>query len=363
MRLGYGARAASKALLTVLLGMTISLACPAEEYFEKYGLSPASAPLDLGIQPLGYPSGVLSAVMHHDRILKKALINTGTPLQMHAFRRGADMVKLLDDKYLDAGLLGDMPTILAAASGNIWIIGLVKQTSSAIVAKGDNQVRNLAGKRIAYVENSSAHLTLLQGLSSAGLKETDVKLVAMGVDAMPEALERGEIDAFAAWEPGPTIALNNSDKNRIVFRGRNSDYFVIERDFAKRAPQATDALIASYLRAIEWMRRSQRNIEKAATWAKADAEALSGQPSALPIAQIVAITRQALLNVPSAPAILATPNSPPPLKAEFEYLKEQKKIPADSQWKTVETALSFDGLARVITHRRKFQISTFDYED
>lgn len=363
MKLKCGARAASKALFAGLLGVIINVACPAEEYFEKYGLSPASAPLDLGIQPLGYPSGVLSAVMRHDRILKKALINSGHPLQMHAFRRGADMVKLLADQRLEAGLLGDMPTILAAASGNVWIIGLVKQTSTAIVAKGDNQVRGLAGKRIAYVDTSSAHHTLLQGLSSAGLKETDVKLVTMGVEAMPEALARGEIDAFAAWEPGPAIALGNSDKNRIVFRGRSSDYFVIERDFAKRAPQATEALIAGYLRAIEWMRRSQTNIEKAAIWAKDDAEALSGKPSTLPIAQIVAITRRELLNVPSAPAILVAPNSSPPLKTEFEFLKEQKKIPAGGQWENVESALSFDGLARIMADMRKFQISRFDYED
>jgi hypothetical protein len=122
-------------------------------------------------------------------------------------------------------------------------------------------------------------------------------------------------------------------------------------------------LIDGYLRAIDWMRRSQKNIEKAAVWAKADAEALSGKPSTLPIAQIVAITRRELLNVPSAPAILAAPNGPPPLNTEFEFLKEQKKIPAGGQWVNVESALSFDGLARVMAELRKFQVSSFDYED
>ena len=136
MSLGLVIPVARKALIAGFLGLMLSGICPAEEYFDKYGLSPASAPLDLGIQPLGYPSGLISAVMQHDRILKDALIKAGHPLQAHAFRRGADMVKPLADKRLEAGLLGDMPTILAAASGSIWIVGLVKQTSTAIVARG-----------------------------------------------------------------------------------------------------------------------------------------------------------------------------------------------------------------------------------
>ncbi|HSG24271.1 MAG TPA: ABC transporter substrate-binding protein [Azonexus sp.] len=363
MSLGRVVLVARKALIAGFFGVLWAASCTAEEYFDKYGLAPASAPLDLGIQPLGYPSGLISAVMHHDRILKNALIKAGHPLQTHAFRRGADMVKPLADRRLEAGLLGDMPTILAAASGSIWIVGLVKQTSTAIVAKGGTTVRGLAGKRIAYVETSSAHHTLLQGLSSAGLKESEVKLVTMGIDAMPEALERGEIDAFAAWEPGPSVALGNSEKNSIVFRGQSTDYFVIERNFATNSPEASDALIAGYVRAIEWMRRSQKNIELAARWANADAEALSGKPGTLPVAQIVAITRREILNVPSAPAILTNPNAAPPLKTEFDFLNGQKKIPASGQWKNVETALSFNGLARIMAENRKFQLSTFDYAE
>jgi hypothetical protein len=151
-------------------------------------------------------------------------------------------------------------------------------------------------------------------------------------------------------------------KNSIVFRGLSSDYFVIERSFAQRSPEASDALIAGYLRAIEWMRRSQKNIELAAAWTKADAEQLTGKPGTLPIAQIVAITRREILNVPSAPAILSNPNAPP-LKTEFDFLSGQKKIPANGLWKNVETALSFNGLARIMAEKRKFQINTFDYAE
>jgi sulfonate transport system substrate-binding protein len=333
-----------------------------EEYFDRYGLSASSSAVDLGIQPLGYPSGVISAVMRHDRILRKALADMRQPLKVHAFLRGADMVALLADRRLEAALLGDMPTILAASTGNVWIVGLVKQTSSAVVAKGDVHVKGLAGKRIGYVAASSAHHTLLQGLASAGLGEHQVKLVALRVDDMPAALERGEIDAFVAWEPGPSIALGKSEKNHIVFRGLSTDYFVVEREFAKRSPEAAHHVIAGFLRAIEWMRRSQGNAEKAARWAIVDTQAFSGKRPPLSVAQVVAITRREILNIPSAPTIPITPGAMP-LKDEFQFLAKLGKLPAEARLENVEASFRFDGLARVIAEPGKFRVGDFDYEE
>ncbi len=331
-------------------------------YFDAYGLAPDSPAVDLGVQPLGYPSGVISTVMRHDRILQKTLSDARLPLKMHPFQRGADIVGLLGERRLEAGLLGDMPTLLTASVGQVWIVGLVKQTSTAIVAKGGAQVNSLAGKRIGYVEVSSAHHTLLQGLASAGLDESQVKMVPVRVDEMPEALERGDIDAFAAWEPAPSLALARNGANRIVFRGLSSDFFVIERAFAKRHPEAALQLVAGFLRAIEWMQRSQRNVEKAANWALAEAQAFSGKATGLSAGQIVAITRREILDIPSAPAIPMGPNNTP-LKTEFQFLSKLSKLPAGARWEQVESAFGYDGLARVLGDARKYQIATFDYDD
>lgn len=338
----------------------------AADYFDSYGLRPASLPLDFGVHPLGYPSGVISAVMARDRILAKALEQAGRPIKQHPFRRGADMLPLLADGRLEAALLGDMPTLLAAAEGRVWIAGLVKQSSTAIVAKGDQQLRDLRGKRIAYVEASSAHLILLQGLAAAGIEPAQVKLVSMGISEMPAALERGEIDAFAAWEPAPTIALAKDNKNHIVFRGHSSAYFVIQREFAQQTPQAAQLLLAGYLRALEWMRLSQLNLERASKWALADTQAFADTPaSASPpvtVAQIAAITKREILNVPSAPVILFGPGAAP-LRKEFEFLSKLGKLPAGAKWSEVQAALSYPVLAQVQAQARAFAVRSFDYGD
>lgn len=341
-----------------------ALALPAHvrsaDYFDQYGLVAASPEIDLGTQPLGYPSGVISAVMQRDQIMAQALSKLGTPLKTYPFRRGADMLALIADQRLEAGLLGDVPTILAAANGSASIVGLVKQTSTSIIAKGETQVRELAGKRIAYVETSSAHHTLLQGLRTAGLSEADVKLVPMRVDEMPDALEAGKIDAFAAWEPAPTIALARSNNNRTVFRGLSSDYFVINRAFEKRAPESANVLIAGLLRAVEWMRRSQKNAELAARWAIADAQAFSTVAADVPLSQVVAITRREILNIPSAPAIIISADDPP-LLSEYKFLKAKGKIPDGGSWENIAAALTSDRLTKVMSESNRYQISTFNY--
>jgi ABC-type nitrate/sulfonate/bicarbonate transport system substrate-binding protein len=348
------------ATLSFLLSLFAPLPAQAAEYYDQYNLAPASPELDLGIQPHGYPSGVVSAVMRRDRLMLNALARLSTPLKTHPFQRGADMLPLLADQRLEAGLLGDVPTILAAAQGDVWIVGLVKQTSTSIVAKEFTQVRQLAGKRIGYVETSSAHHTLLQGLSSAGLSESDVKLVALRIDEMPDALEAKQIDAFAAWEPAPTAALANNPQNRTVFRGLSSDYFVISRRFEQRSPEAARILIAGFVRAIEFMRRSQKNAEAAANWAIADAQAFAPKANTIATAQVVAITRRELLNIPSAPAIVA-PVGGTVLQSEFKFLQARGKLGNSGKWENIAASLAYDGLAKVMGEQRRYEINSFDY--
>lgn len=350
-------------LLSFVLALCNLAHADAPPYYAAYGLVPGSSEVDMGTQPLGYPAGLLTAVLAHDAILREKLQALGNPLRPHPFRRGADMLPLFEDNRLQVGLMGDMPTLMAAASGSVLIVGLAKQSPTAIVARDQTQLRSLKGKRIAYVAASSAHQTLLQGLSSAEMTENDVSLIAMGVDLMPDALQRGEIDAFAAWEPAPSIALAKSPGNRIVFRGTSSDYFVVSKAFAQRSPAAVDAVVAAYVRAFEWLRLSQKNLEQAARWARTEAESFSGRQSELPIDKIVAITRRDILNVPSAPTIITNPKAPPPLFSEFEFLKRLGKISAKQNWDSVASALNNDILQRVITNPRQHETNRFDYRD
>lgn len=356
-------KAARRVLPWLWLAVCTGTFAETAPYYASYELVKDSPSVDVGIQPLGYPSGVLTATLRHDGILREKLTSLGHSLQLHPFRRGADMLNLLADNRLEAGLLGDMPTLLAAAQGHIVIVGLAKQSPTAIVAGRQTTLKDLRGKRIAFVEASSAHQTLLQGLFAAGLSESDVRLVPLGVEKMPGALKRGEIDAFAAWEPAPSLALADDPGNRVVFRGISSDYFVVSSHFAERSPAAVDALVAAYIRAFEWLRLSQKNLERAARWAQGEAKSFSGEASDLPLAKIADITRRDIINIPSAPSIIHNTKGSPPLFGEFEFLKRLGKLPVNADWQLVTKAVNSDVLSRVVTHPRQHETSRFDYRD
>lgn len=320
-----------------------------------------SAQVTLGVQPLGIPSGVISSVMQRDKLLK-AFMTTRGGIAFKPHAKGAEIVTSMAEHQLQGGLLGDMPTLLATSNGQAVIVGLVKQTATAIVGRSITQVSDLKGKRIGYIPMSSAHHTLLQGLRSAGLGEDQVKLVQLPVNEMAEALARNDIDAFAAWEPSPSVALAASKANRVVFRGRTSDFFVLDRGYADREPESAHQIVAAFIRAIEWMRRSPANLGTAVRWAQSDAQAFSGKVNAISEEQIARITRQDILEVPAAPVIPARLKRPP-LSEEFEFLRGLGKLPPNSRWEAVLGALGYDGLTVVLEQPQRYRLNTFDYAE
>ncbi|WP_323000612.1 NrtA/SsuA/CpmA family ABC transporter substrate-binding protein [Denitromonas sp.] len=329
--------------------------------YDGYDLSPQAARVDLGVQPLGYPTGLVGAAMGRDRILRGALAEQGLSLQTLAFRRGPDIVDRLGGQRLEAGLVGDMPTLAAIAAGDTLVAGVVKFSTSAVVSREIGLMANLRGRRIAYVEGSSAHYTLLEGLASAGLKEADVELVPMPVNDMPDALREGRVSAFAAWEPAPAIALAQDPAHRIVFRGRSTDYLLISRQFADTRPEAARQLTAALVRAIRWMQRRRDNIETAARWAMADGVRLAGEPAQASLSQAVNITRTELLDIPALPTIPASARGMQGLGGKLKFLQHRGKIPTHIGANEVEQAFDYAGLAEVQSAPAKYRLNNFDY--
>ncbi|KAA3652324.1 MAG: hypothetical protein DWQ11_11935 [Proteobacteria bacterium] len=330
--------------------------------YASYDLAPRAASADVGVQPLGYPTGLVGAAMGRDRLLRHALATLGLELKTFAFRRGPDIVDRLGGQRLEAGLVGDMPTLAAIAAGDTLVAGVVKFSTSAVVSREIGLMENLRGRRIAYVEGSSAHYTLLEGLASAGLKESDVELVAMPVNDMPDALRDGTVSAFAAWEPAPAIALAQDPAHRIVFRGRSTDYLLISRQFAEAHPEAARQLTAALVRAIRWMQRRRDNIETAARWAMADGARLTSEPTQASVSQAVRITRAELLDIPALPTIPASAHGMQGLGGKLGLLQRLGKIPHTVGAAEVTQAFDYDGLAAVLSAPAKYRLNNFEYD-
>jgi sulfonate transport system substrate-binding protein len=103
-------------------------------------------------------------------------------------------------------------TILAALGGD--------DISRKIIASGKSgiaQPKDLAGKRIATQENSTAQFFLHIFLNAVGLSEKDVALSFMQAEELPRALSEGRIDAFSMREPFFSQAQTLLGKDAVVF--------------------------------------------------------------------------------------------------------------------------------------------------
>lgn len=337
-------------------------AATAQDYFERYDLSPKPGVVNLLVQPMAYPLAFISSVMQRDRLLREALQLLQLRLQVFSYRKGNDIVRSATQDGFGMAFLGDMPTVNLSARFPIAIVGLGKRNFSSIVARDHSRLEELKGRKVGYSPGSSSHLVLMRGLKAAHLTEKDVQLVALEPGEMPGALESGSVAAFSAWEPTPSIALARNTKNRAIYKGMSTDWVVMPRAWTTAQPQVALTLTAAYIRAINWMRQARANTLAAASWVLADGSAFTGEPSRLALDKVVDIAYKDLLNVPGAPSIPSVVDGMPPLAREFAFLKEQGTMAPNASEDSLRAAFGYDGLRVVQADAKRHRLFSFSYD-
>ncbi len=252
---------------------------------------------------------------------------------------------------------------MASAKKRIKIVALVKLNFSTLVAREVDTISNLKGHKIAYTRGSSAHYALLQALELAGMTESDIELVPMGVKKMRAALEAGDVDAFVAWEPTPTSALQQHASWVVLHRTLNSSYLYFEKEFAQQQSELAKLLVASHIRAVAWMQRSRKNLMQASRWALAAAEKFRGEKSNLDAQTIAKLTREGLLDVAASAQV-------PPhfykeggrLADEFALLKRVGKVPVDLPWGEVAQGFDNSWVREIRSDPQEWRLYEFAYQ-
>lgn len=298
--------------------------------------------IHIGTQPLFSPTGLISEAMRHDLVLEEDLRELGLKIQFHSFLKGHDVNSFLSRELLQAGIGGDMPTLTIAAASGVVIPVKVQNGVTWLMANQSFLLKELKGERIGYAVGSNAHFALLNQLASAGLSEADVKLVPMSVNNMPDALESGDIAAFAAWEPTPSIAEMKYGSIRC-FSATSSGYLYFEKNFAKKRPKAMRAIVAATARSIAWLRADKANRLLASEWNVATANVLTNNNYPLSKEENVSIAeRDLLFSFMAVTGGVADEDLSPKgkLTKEFAFLKNIGKIEAGIPWEKVRD--SFD---------------------
>lgn len=131
----------------------------------------------------------------------------GLDVRLAPFPAGPAMLPALAADQIDLGWMGEFPSVTGYANGlpiEILMMERLDFTNIRLVARpelGATSLTDLRGKRVAATVGSSSHYHLLQALTQAGMRQSDITLVNLAPANMPAAYAAGQIDAAFTWEP------------------------------------------------------------------------------------------------------------------------------------------------------------------
>ena len=336
----------------------------ADPTYKEYEFGQSNRVIDVGTQPMWIPTNIITEAMSRDMVLKEALAQEGLEIRFHGFRKGVDVNYFLARGDLEVGVGGDMPALTACVKSNIVVTSVIQRGFCGIVADRHMLTEDLDGLRIAYPTGSVAHYALLRLLDSVGLEENDVDLVAMDVDTMPDALDKGEIDAFAAFEPAPTVATTHCEHANIIHKSLSSGYLYFSAAFAQQNPDALRQIVAAQIRAMRWLRSKRGTLRTVSRWSIQSFEDLAETPCGLSEGTFVELAKQDLLGITSFPAITAKEVARSgPLARELDFLKRVGKISPDVRWNDLKECFDTSVVEEIVREDIRYRLNVFQYSE
>jgi NitT/TauT family transport system substrate-binding protein len=90
-----------------------------------------------------------------------------------------------------------------------------------VAKKGITSLKGLKGKKVGLEIGLVEHEMLLKGMEKVGMKESDVKLIAVPTHQTAQSLASGDVDAIGAWQPNAGQALKASPGSRAILTSKD----------------------------------------------------------------------------------------------------------------------------------------------
>ncbi|MET9457968.1 PhnD/SsuA/transferrin family substrate-binding protein [Streptomyces canus] len=201
-----------------------------------------------------------------EAVLKYAgLDQTPYKIRWSLFQGGDQQLQAIRAGALDLASSSEIPPVFAAADGsaNFKVVAVQKGATlnqEVVVPKGSKVtgIAGLKGKKIGYVQNTTAHYFLYQLLKQAGLKWSDVDAKPLLPNDGLAALNGGGIDAFASY--GTSIITAHQQGATTVGSGKDilsGNFLWSARDSVLNSPKQKAAaadLIARITKAYAYVR-------------------------------------------------------------------------------------------------------------
>ncbi|MFL5993575.1 MAG: ABC transporter substrate-binding protein [Streptomyces sp.] len=193
------------------------------------------------------------------------LDDTPYEIKWSLFQGGDQQLQAIRAGALDLASSSEIPPVFAAADGspNFKVVAVQKGATlnqEVVVPKGSKVtgIAGLKGKKIGYVQNTTAHYFLYELLKQAGLKWSDVDAKPLLPNDGLAALNGGSIDAFASY--GTSIITAHQQGATTVGSGKDilsGNFLWSARDSVLTSPEQKAAaadLIARITKAYAYVR-------------------------------------------------------------------------------------------------------------
>jgi NitT/TauT family transport system substrate-binding protein len=146
----------------------------------------------------------------------------------------------------------------------VVVVSLCNKCSALVVRKGGpvKTVKDLAGRKIAYVPGTMHEILLRETLTRNGLSpEKDVRLLRVDFFDMGLALARGNVDAFLSGEPFPSLAVMEGYGEILSYPyygesvGTLNAGMLVRRETIEKDPDLVYQFVFAHARATEYLKR------------------------------------------------------------------------------------------------------------
>lgn len=220
-----------------------------------------SQPQQSNVIRIGYQKYGTLSILKSRGSLEKRLASQNTSVQWLQFPAGPQLLEALNAGSIDFGHTGEAPPIFAQAAGAPLVYVANEPPNpkgEAILVPKDSSIQDVAGlkgKKVVFNKGSNVHYLVVEALTAAGLKYSDIQPVYLPPAEARAAFEQGSVDAWAIWDPFFTVAKRATGA-RVLKDGEglvaNREFYLAAKPFNDQYPDRTKAILEELQKVDEW---------------------------------------------------------------------------------------------------------------
>ena len=214
---------------------------------------------------IGYLRGDLHQLSFFVASEKEWYKEEGLDISPSFYSNGVEEMDAFTSRSIDIGYLGIAPALLKRinAQTNIKIVAAVNYHGSAIIVPADSSlssISDLEGKAIAIPGYGTVQNILLNmALEQSGIAMNAVNMTQIGPWNMQITLERGDIDAFIAWEPYPAKASVDGNgkylvKSSEIWKNHPCCVLAVREDYLRDHRDIVEKVVKIHVNATNWIK-------------------------------------------------------------------------------------------------------------